>query len=75
MVLTPRRTFAAVRPTTKTRVDLGLRIDGARPARGRRRFRWSIALQPAPARHVDHAGPWRWMSDISGYILQQRDRR
>lgn len=31
-LLTPRRTFAAVRPTTKTRVDLGLRIDGAEPS-------------------------------------------
>lgn len=30
-LLTPRRTFAAVRPTTKTRVDLGLRIDGIAP--------------------------------------------
>ena len=30
-LLTPRRTFAAVRPTTKTRVDLGLRIDDAGP--------------------------------------------
>ena len=30
-LLTPRRTFAAVRPTTKTRVDLGLRIDDAAP--------------------------------------------
>jgi hypothetical protein len=30
-LLTPRRTFAAVRPTTKTRVDVGLRIDGAEP--------------------------------------------
>lgn len=30
-LLTPRRTFAAVRPTTKSRVDLGLRIDGREP--------------------------------------------
>jgi Domain of unknown function (DUF5655) len=30
-LLTPRRTFAAVRPTTRKRVDLGLRIDGAEP--------------------------------------------
>jgi hypothetical protein len=30
-LLTPRRTFAAVRPTTKTRVDLGLRIDDTEP--------------------------------------------
>jgi Domain of unknown function (DUF5655) len=30
-LLTPRRTFAAVRPTTKTRVDLALRIDGETP--------------------------------------------
>jgi hypothetical protein len=28
---TPRRTFAAVRPTTRTRVDLALRLDGASP--------------------------------------------
>jgi hypothetical protein len=27
-LLTPRRTFAAVQPTTKQRVDLGLRIEG-----------------------------------------------
>lgn len=27
----PRRTFAVVRATTKKRVDLGLRLDGARP--------------------------------------------
>lgn len=33
-LLTPRRTFAAVRPTTRTRVDLGLRLDGE-TARGR----------------------------------------
>jgi len=30
-LFTPRRAFAAVRPTTKTRVDLGLRIDGVEP--------------------------------------------
>jgi Domain of unknown function (DUF5655) len=30
-LLTPRRTFAAVRPTTRTRVDLVLRLDGATP--------------------------------------------
>ncbi len=30
-LLTPRRTFAAIRPTTKTRVDLALRIDGVEP--------------------------------------------
>ena len=30
-LLTPRRTFAAVRPTTKTRSDLVLRLDGAEP--------------------------------------------
>lgn len=27
----PRRTFARMQPTTKTRVDLGLRLEGARP--------------------------------------------
>jgi Domain of unknown function (DUF5655) len=30
-LLTPRRTFAAVKPTTRTRVDLVLRLDGAGP--------------------------------------------
>lgn len=31
-LLTPRRTFAIVKPTTRTRVDLGLRLDGEVPA-------------------------------------------
>ena len=31
-LLTPCRTFAAVRPTTRTRVDLVLRLDGVEPA-------------------------------------------
>lgn len=30
-LITPRRTFAIVKATTKTRVDLGLRLDGATP--------------------------------------------
>lgn len=30
-LLTPRRTFAAVRPTTRTRVDLALRLEGVEP--------------------------------------------
>lgn len=30
-LLSPRRTFAVVKPTTKQRVDLGLRIDGKPP--------------------------------------------
>lgn len=29
-LLTPRRTFARIQPTTKSRVDLGLRIEGVR---------------------------------------------
>ena len=32
-LVTPRRTFAAVRPTTRTRVDLALRLDGHAPGR------------------------------------------
>lgn len=31
-LLTPRRTFARIQPTTKQRVDLGLRLDGLQPA-------------------------------------------
>jgi hypothetical protein len=30
-LVTPRRTFARVRPTTKDRVDLGLRLEGKKP--------------------------------------------
>ncbi len=30
-LVTPRRTFAVVQPTTKSRVDLGLRLDDTRP--------------------------------------------
>lgn len=33
-LVSPRRTFARVQPATKTRVDLGLRLDGQKP-RGR----------------------------------------
>jgi hypothetical protein len=33
-LLTPRRTFASIQPTTKTRIDIGLRLEGAR-AEGR----------------------------------------
>jgi hypothetical protein len=29
--VSPRRTFARLRPTTKNRVDLGLRIEGVKP--------------------------------------------
>jgi hypothetical protein len=33
-LLTPKRTFTRVRPTTKSRIDLGLRLEGLQP-RGR----------------------------------------
>lgn len=32
-LLTPRRTFARVQPTTKNRVDVGLRLEGQKPSR------------------------------------------
>jgi len=31
-LLSPKRTFASIQPTTKTRVDIGLRLDGVTPA-------------------------------------------
>jgi hypothetical protein len=31
-LVTPRRTFARIQPTTRTRVDVGLRLDGVPPA-------------------------------------------
>jgi hypothetical protein len=30
-LLSPKRTFASVQPTTKSRVDIGLRLDGLAP--------------------------------------------
>jgi hypothetical protein len=30
-LLTPKRTFASIQPTTRTRVDIGLRLDGVAP--------------------------------------------
>jgi hypothetical protein len=30
-LLSPKRTFASIQPTTKTRVDIGLRLDGVAP--------------------------------------------
>jgi hypothetical protein len=30
-LVTPRRTFARIQPTTKSRVDLGLRLEGSKP--------------------------------------------
>ncbi len=30
-LLTPRRTFARIQPTTKTRLDMGLRLEGVKP--------------------------------------------
>jgi hypothetical protein len=30
-LLSPKRTFASIQPTTKTRVDIGLRLDGVQP--------------------------------------------
>jgi hypothetical protein len=30
-LVTPRRTFARLQPTTKTRLDLGLRLEGMEP--------------------------------------------
>lgn len=30
-LLTPRRTFARIQPTTKQRVDLGMRLEGLKP--------------------------------------------
>jgi len=30
-LLSPKRTFASIQPTTKSRIDIGLRLDGVRP--------------------------------------------
>jgi hypothetical protein len=30
-LLSPKRTFASIQPTTKTRIDIGLRLDGVHP--------------------------------------------
>jgi len=54
--MTPRRSFAAVRPTTKNRVDLVLRLDGTDPGGrlldGRNTAGGGLNLQ-IPLRSVD----------------------
>jgi hypothetical protein len=65
-LVSPRRTFARVQPTTKTRVDLGLRLDGRRP-RGR--------LQPSKIHEtmrlqVSLAAPDEVDADVQKWLRQ-----
>jgi hypothetical protein len=46
-LVTPRRTFAVLKPTTKSRIDLGLRLDGKQPEG---RLRAAKNLGPATVR-------------------------
>jgi Family of unknown function (DUF5990)/Domain of unknown function (DUF5655) len=48
-LVSPRRTFAVVQPTTKSRVDLGLRLDGAEPG-GRLQAAGNVASGAATVR-------------------------
>lgn len=54
-LLTPRRTFATVQPTTKHRVDLGLRLANPRPA-GRLARASSMGQQPGHSPHPAERG-------------------
>ena len=55
-LVAPRRTFARIQPTTKTRVDLGLRLDGQMPTgrlRPNRHDTMRLRIELAAAQEVD----------------------
>ena len=55
-LVSPRRTFARIQPTTKTRVDLGLRLDGQAPTgrlRSNRHDTMRLRVELAAAHEVD----------------------
>lgn len=65
-LVSPRRTFARVQPTTKTRVDLGLRLDGRRP-RGRLQ---SSRIHETMRLQVSLAAPDEVDADVQKWLRQ-----
>jgi Domain of unknown function (DUF5655) len=63
-LITPKRTFAAIQPTTRTRVDLGLRLAASQPAEGR--------LESAPnfgQSSVTHKIALTSAEDFDGFVM------
>ena len=65
-LVSPRRTFAAVQATTKSRVDLGLRLDGVQPA-GRLLVAKNIASGTINLR-IALSGPGEVDEEVTGWL-------
>jgi hypothetical protein len=70
-LVSPRRTFAAVQATTKSRVDLGLRLDGVAPA-GRLLVAKNIASGTINLR-IALAGPGEVDEEVLGWLRRAYD--
>lgn len=65
-LVTPRRTFARIQPTTKTRVDLALRLEGHQPGG---RLQHSKIHETTPLQ-VSLASPEAVDAEVLGWLLQ-----
>ena len=70
-LVSPRRTFAAVQATTKSRVDLGLRLDGVAPA-GRLLVARNIASGTINLR-IALGGPGEVDEEVAGWLRRAYD--
>jgi Family of unknown function (DUF5990)/Domain of unknown function (DUF5655) len=70
-LVSPRRTFAAVQATTKSRVDLGLRLDGLSPA-GRLLVAKNIASGTINLR-IALSGPGEVDEEVVGWLRRAYD--
>jgi hypothetical protein len=70
-LVSPRRTFAAVQATTKSRVDLGLRLDHTRPA-GRLLVAKNIASGTIN-RRIALSGPGEVDEEVLGWLRRAYD--
>jgi hypothetical protein len=70
-LVSPRRTFAAVQATTKSRVDLGLRLDGVQPA-GRLLVAKNIASGTINLR-IALSGPGEIDEEVLGWLRRAYD--
>lgn len=70
-LISPRRTFAVVQATTKSRVDLGLRLDGLEPA-GRLQAARSFRGGSATVR-IALSGPGDVDKDVLGWLQRAYD--
>jgi Family of unknown function (DUF5990)/Domain of unknown function (DUF5655) len=70
-LVSPRRTFAAVQATTKSRVDLGLRLDGVEPA-GRLLVAKNIASGTIDLR-IALGGPGEVDEEVIGWLRRAYD--